>query len=262
MGSLLRSVVLPDEAFESGQVYSVPRSLLVLLIAVVSLSSGLLAAEARPHDLGEQLLLRSRLEDLDALFLNAPPAQYERARRQAEAEARRAFGPAATAVSVLGGTVIWVILYFEMWLLVRLLVQFAGGEEQPIMGRPHRRSQYLVLAVLLPLVLSRLVEAAVLFGTGRGVYERVAAYEEYVQASTVSLSIVSVAGITPESELPAFLVTHITSPFVWWAAYVFVQGARFVYRLSAGPSLAVAACLLGLLSLQHAAITAVGAFFT
>lgn len=250
------ALVAPDTAFVGDRILDVSRLALVFLIVVASLAAGVIEAWARPAALGQDLYLARELDQLDALLLNMPPRQYERARAQAMADARLAFGPAASALRVVGRPLTWVALFYEVWLLLGILVQFAGGEELPVAGHRRLKSQYVVLVAFLPLVAGELAEALTLFGDGGDVYATIATYEEYQAISSASVSFASAFGLAPDSRILAFLVDAALNPFVWWCLFVFVLAAQSVFRLSIRSGVVVAIAVLAILSLQAGAISA------
>lgn len=252
----MTALFAPDTEFLGDKVLQTPRLVLVFLIVIAGLAAGVITEWARPAELGRELYLARELDQLDALLLNMPPQQYERARAQAEADARLAFGPAAAALRVVGRPLLWIALFYEIWLLLGILVQFGGGEERPLAGRRRLRSQYLVLMALLPLVAGELVEAVTLVAGGTGAYETVASYEEYQAVSAASASLGSLLGLEPKSQILAFLVDVGLSPFTWWGLFIFVNGAQAVFRLTIRGGLVVAVAVLVLLALQAGAVSA------
>lgn len=258
---LLRSLTNPGVTLRSGLPVSRIGLLLALLLPVII--GGIAARLAADTDLAEELLLRREIDRLDALMLNAPPSQLEEARATVEAQVERSFTPSVQAVAVATEAVVWVILYYELWLLLILLAQFAGGEERELDGKRHRRSQYLVLLVLQPLAWAQLVSGLLLAATGSSMFEAAATYTEYQQAAQLPLSLAYVFRVNLFGMAPVwrFLLTHGTNPFAWWAVYVFVDGAGETLRLSVGRSLAVAGIVLILLSLQFAGVEAARGFF-
>jgi hypothetical protein len=229
-------------------------------ILALAISGETLVLVARPSHLGRRLLVKSEIRRAETLMLNFSPEQIERVRSEAQRRAARTFGPLGIGIQLVQDAARWVLLFLELWLLLRLLTQFAGGEEQEIEGRPRAGSRYLVLFSLLPPALAQLAKGVVLSLSGGSAFEAAATYTEFRAAATVQLSLLSVAGVDLTRLPPvwSFLISNATNPFVWWAGYILVVGSSVVFRMSAGRSSLVAAALLPLLALQHAALVTVG----
>jgi hypothetical protein len=255
----IRSLVAPDTTFRSGGIYHVPRLVILALLLFAGLLAATVATSVTASDLAQELLLQRELDRIDRIMLNAPMEQREEVKEQVRQQIAMTSGLPAIIGSAVGAVVQWLILFYELWLVSLLLVQFAGGEEHPLAGRRHLRSQYLILMSLIPLVGGELVEAAIVASLDPAQLAGAAAYSDYQEATRVSLSVVEAAGISLADRAPTvrFFLSHLTNPFVWWAGYVYVAGAEEVFGLRARRSVLLAIILLGLLAAQHGALQAV-----
>jgi hypothetical protein len=257
-GLVFRALIVPDSL---PTLVRFSRIGLIVAILAVSAVAGILEVRAQPRELGRELYLSYRLEQLEALLLNAPPNQYDRARAQAEAEAERAFSPIRRAAQALAHPLRRMVAAVEVWLLLRLLVQFAGGEERIETGRNHRLSRRLVLLAVLHVAVGGLVESGILASTVSGVYDAVAGYEEFRRAASVSVSFAWALGLSLDSPSVEYLVYSLTNPFYWCAGYTLVVGGSEVFRLKHRSMLVVSLVLLSLFALQHGAIVSIQGFF-
>lgn len=261
--ALIRSLVTPDASFRRGELYHVPRSVALSALLFLAVLAGTLSAAFHANPTAQELQLRRELQRVERLMLNAPTEQREIAMEQVRRQITRGAGVIGVVQGALGAVVRWLILYFEIWLLVLLLVQFAGGEERPLGPRRHGRSKHLIVSVLAPLILAELVQALLLQSTSPAAYSSAPTYEEYLEAVRVTLSLPEAAGLSLAGLAPTlqFLSRQGSNPFVWWAGYVFVAGSTEVFRLSPRRSSVVAAVVLLLIALQHGALQAVGNLF-
>ncbi|MFW5728223.1 MAG: YIP1 family protein [Spirochaetota bacterium] len=258
--AVIRSLLIPDATFREGKVYHAPRVVVLGLILFAALLAGTLSASFHANEVGRELLLQRELSRLDRLMISAPPEAQRQAAENVRRQLTRGSGIASLVGAAVGAVVQWLILFYEMWLLVLLLIQFAGGEERELLGKRHLRSQYLILMAMVPLILAEVIRAALLLSTSPDVYANAATFEDYQAAARVSLNLVEAAGVslTERSPFTAFVVAKATSPFVWWAGYVFVAGAEEVFHLRARRATVVAVVVLLLMALQHTAIQAAG----
>ncbi len=254
---------MPDTAFREGRLYHLPRVVALGLILFTALVAGTISASFHTNEVGRQLLLQRELARLDRLMINAPPEAQRQAASDVRRQLMRGSGIVSLVTAAVGSVIQWLILFYEMWLLVLLLVQFAGGEERELAGKRHLRSQYLILTALIPLVLAEVIRAVLLSTTSPAVYANAATYQDYQEAVRVSLSMVEAAGVSlaDRGAFTTFVVARATNPFVWWTGYVFVAGSQEVFHLNARRASVVALVILLLMALQHTAIQAAGNLF-
>ena len=260
----IRSLVAPDTTFRTGRIYHVPRLIILTLLLFVGLVAATLAASVTTSDLAVELLLERELDRIERIMLNAPAEQREEVKTQVRQQVAMGSGLPA----IIGGAVLavvqWLVIFYELWLVTLLLVQFAGGEEHPLAGRRHLRSQYLVLVALIPVLSSRVIEALLMSSVDPARLATAATYSEYQELVRVSLSVLEVGGVSLGNLSPTvrFFVSHITNPFVWWAGYVYVLGAVEVFRLSVKRASLLALILVALMAAQHGAVQAISQLIT
>lgn len=262
--ALIRSLFAPDEMFETDTAFRLPRLVLLMLILFAALVAGSLSASFHTNEVAEELLLQRELNRIERVMLNAPTEQREEAMAQIRRQISQGSGVISIVTGAVGTVVAWLIVFYELWLITILLIQFAGGEERPLGPDRHARSRHLVLTAMIPLIVAELLRALVLIGTDPEVYRNAATYTDYQEAVAVTLSVFSVAGVEPTdlAPFPRFLLTRGGSPFVWWAVYVFAAGATEVFRIRLRRALMIAMVLFMLLALQSSALQAVGNLFS
>jgi hypothetical protein len=240
----MRVLIAQDRAFAIRVASGV--SLLVLLAlqmaAVVAGETMILWRTSGP-ELRRIALVESLhvAEQRSTLF--AEPEEVDRRRAAAYRRLTAPTGAVAKTAAVLLSGLVLPAAVVVSWLALLVLVQFLGGEEPRVPGRP-RGSIRLVAVAFTPLALRRLVSGVVTLATidpatAAAGATTVAAYRD---RATMRFDLAALADAIPGGfvERAALL---LTDPFGVWALAILAAGAAALLRLQAPRALALAAVI-------------------
>ena len=246
MPGFVQALILPDTAFKGDRLYSSPRAPLFLVLFLLVLTGAAFTVRFHQNDTRRLLVEAENMRRLSSMMENVP--QEGRDAMLERASSNRVALAAALIAGLVFGSLSWLLLSFEIWLLNILLMQFLGGEESPIAQKKHRRSQYLSLYCLIPLGLQELLKGVVFFFKDANAIENVLTLQEYNAATRVSFSLITFFGIGELDGLVGFLLHGITNPFFLWVFLIAIFGGRSIFRIGTGKmviSLVITFTLIG-----------------
>jgi hypothetical protein len=128
----------------------------------------------------------------------------------------------------------WLIILLEAWLLAIILMQFFGGEEQPLDEKKHRRSFYLAAYALIPQAIQEVLRGVILVFKDPTQIGNVLTLAEYAEATEISFSLLSLFDISGLPGIVEYILFNLTNPFFLWALAIGLFGGISVYRIKAG----------------------------
>ena len=195
---------------------------------------------------------------IDRMMEGAPDSARTEALRSA-AESLTGEGSAvldAVSTSVPGG--LFLLYLTELWALLVLYAQFAGGEELPVGERRHRRSLMLAAYTLAPLALRELASGLLVgLQDPSGVRNAVSA-AGYRAATGISFSPLSLLELDPVPAFVRFMLLFLTDPFFIWAGVVLWAGCREVFRLKGSRAAIPVFVMAAAFALNETALESIG----
>lgn len=162
----------------------------------------------------------------------------------------------AISTAVPGG--LFLLYLTELWALLVLYAQFAGGEELPVGERHHRRSLVLAAYALAPFAIRELASGLVIgLQDSSGVRNAVSA-AGYRAATGISFSPLSLLELGPVPAFVRFVLLFLTDPFFIWAGVVLWAGCREVFRLQGKRAVIPVFVMAAAFALNEAALESIG----
>ena len=182
-----------------------------------------------------------------------PDEELRSARKSLTGEVPR---PGRVSTSVPGG--LFLLYLTELWALLVLYAQFAGGEELPVGERRHRRSLMLAAYTLAPLALRELASGLLVgLQDPSGVRNAVSA-AGYRAATGISFSPLSLLELDPVPAFVRFILLFLTDPFFIWAGFVLCAGCREVFRLKGSRAAIPVFVMAAAFALNETALESIG----
>ncbi len=256
LSAIPRALVMPDRVFAEDTVYGVPKWLLLLLIFSLFLVGQRLAVGYHENAHAKELQLLEATTQLDSLMQSAPPQAQEQARQQVVNTILGPQNAVITSINMVGGTLLFLLLAVEVWLLSMVVSQFFGGQEDRHVH--DRASLTLSLIAFIPLALRRLLQGLVLSFRNPDAAANALTLKDYNAVSAVHFDFYSLLSLKGIPELLAWIGRLLTDPFFLWTIAILVFGGRRVFRLSLKGALAQSALLVAILSLQGALLGRIG----
>jgi hypothetical protein len=167
-------------------------------------------------------------------------------------------GAVFTSVSVVSSGLWFLVIALEEWLVLSVLAQFAGGEEERAPNGRRRGSMLLVMVASVPLALRKLVEGIVMSLKDPAIAANALTLSDYRAFSKVRLDLYGLLRLPDLPAFPGYLVRRATDPFSLWCLCVLVVGGVAVYRMPIRKTLFQSGLLLVVLAAQTALFAAIG----
>jgi hypothetical protein len=258
LSSVLAALVRPDQAFRPGGMRSI-RPLLLAMALFLPYVVGQRLVSGYDRNPEVQILAMAEVESrVGSLMANAPAEIRDRARTQMARALTGGGGTALASVSVVASGLGFLLVAMESWLVLSVLAQFAGGEEEPAAGARHRPSMVLVLVAFLPLALRKLAEGVVIALKDPSVAANALTLSDYRELSRVRFDLYGLLHLPSVSAFVAYLLRSLTDPFSLWFLCILIVGGTRVYRMQARKTALQASILLLLFAAQSALFNAIG----
>lgn len=256
--SVLTALFAPDRAFRPGGTGTIrPLVLALVLFLLYVVGQRMVSGYNQNPDI--QLLAIGEAEArMGSLMTGAPPRVQEQARGRLVQALVGGGSTALAAMSIVGAAVGFLLVAMEAWLVLSVLAQFAGGEEQRGADGRRRASRDLVFVSFIPLAIRKLAEGVVMAFKDPAVAANSLTLSDYRELSRVRFDLY---GLLDLPKLPPFLVyilRSVTDPFALWFLFILVVGGTQVYRMPPTKTLLQAALLLVVLAAQYALFSTIG----
>jgi hypothetical protein len=256
LASLGEALVRPDRAFAGQGLYRIPKSLLFLLLFLLFVAGARLAAGYDQNAHAKQLALTEADSRMSGFMTNAPPEAQARAREQMVASILGNQSGLFTSISVVFSGAFFLVVLLESWLVITIVTQFFGGQEER--HGPERPSLSLMLVAFVPLALRKVLEGAVLAFRSPDAASNALTLTDYRAVSAVRFDLFSLLAPQGVPGFLAVLARFLTDPFFLWALALVTLGGREVFRLPLRSALGQALILVVILTLQAALLGGVG----
>ena len=249
--SVYGALVTPDRAFTRERQFTASRFLLFLLIFVLVFSGSVLTQRFNRNETMIALSTEEAVRRIEKSMANAPREQREAAiERVVQSQDLKQVRVMLVAGLVFSSAV-WALFVLEIWFLSIILMQFLGGEEQPIGEKKHRRSLYLALYAIIPLALQALVRGIVYYFKDPADISSALSLSEYMEAAEVSFSLLGLVHAGGLAGFAKYAAQNLTNPFCLWTLAVAYFGGRSVFGISRIKMLIAVAVVFVLVGLQN-----------
>ncbi len=256
--SILSALFAPDRAFRPGGAGTI-RPLLLVLVLFTLYAIGQRLVSGYDQNPEIQLLAIGEAESrMGSLMTGAPPEVQQQARSRMVQALVGGGSTALAAVSVVASALGFLVVAMEAWLVLSVLAQFAGGEEERGADGRRRASRDLVFVSFIPLAIRKLAEGVVMAFKDPAVAGNSLTLSDYRELSRVRFDLY---GLLELPKLPPFLVYILrsaTDPFALWFLCILVVGGTQVYRMPVAKTLLQASLLLVVFAAQYALFAAIG----
>jgi hypothetical protein len=254
--SFAQALVRPDRAFAGRELYQVPKSLLFLLLFLLYVVGGRLAAGYDQNAHAKELALIEADSRMSGFITNAPPEAQARAREQMVGSILGNQSGIITSISVVFSGLFFLVIVLEAWLVSTIVTQFFGGQEER--HGPERPSLSLMLVAFVPVALRKVLEGAVLAFRSPDAASNALTLIDYRAVSAVRFDLFSFVAPQGVPGFVAALGRMLTDPFFLWALALVALGGREVFRLPLKSAVSQALILVVLLALQATLLQSIG----
>jgi hypothetical protein len=206
-----------------------------------------------------QLLAIGEVETRIGSLMTGAPAEVQDQARSRMVQALLGGGSTALAsISILASGLGFLILAMEVWLVLSVLAQFAGGEEERSADGRHRNSLLFVLVAFVPLALRKLAEGLVMSLKDPAVAANSLTLSDYRELSKVHFDLYGLLHLPRLPAFPDYLLRSATDPFSLWFLCILVVGGTRIYRMPLPKTALQVLLLLVVLAAQSALFAAIG----
>lgn len=250
------ALLYPDRIFDDNRIYRgtvVPLALILFLLFVVGER---LVYGYYQNPFTRLLAALEADQRVSRLMAAAPEEAREQVRGRMTdrllGNRSRYFG--AVTITLTG--LLFMVLILETWVVMAVLSQFFGGQEERKLGR--RPSVYLAFYAFVPLAVRKLIEGVLMTVRDPGLAANALTLDMFRQSSRVSFSLAVFLPQEAAGSLLANLVAFYTDPFLLWCFAILVMGAREVYRIRLRNAFWLAAGCMIVLGAQNHLLRALG----
>jgi hypothetical protein len=256
--SLAEALIRPDRAFRQGGLASIrPLSIAIVLFLLYAIGQRLISGYDQNPDI--QLLAIGEVETRIGSLMTAAPADVQNQTRSRMVQALLGGGSTVLAsFSIVASALGFLILAMEVWLVLSVLAQFAGGEEERGADGRHRKSMLFVLVAFIPLALRKLAEGLVMAFKDPAVAANSLTLSDYRELSKVHFDLYGLLRLPHLPAFPGYLVRSATDPFSLWFLCILVVGGTRIYRMPFAKTLLQALLLLVVLAAQSTLFATIG----
>jgi hypothetical protein len=254
---IARALVAPDRAFSDPRTGRMPKAALLACLFIACLAGERLASGFYRNAHATSLAILEADARLSGFMANAPAEAQARARQQMLSAILGDQSTLLAAVSITLSGLAFVLVLLEMWLVLSVVSQFFGGQEERT--RLSDRPSFTMLSIaFIPLALRRLAIGVVQAFQSPEAASNALTLTEYRARSAVRFDLWSLLGAAGVPEFLAAAARMLSDPFFLWTLAIIAFGGRAVYRMPLRSSILQVLVLVALLSLQAAALKAIG----
>jgi hypothetical protein len=254
---IARALVEPDRAFSDPRSGRMPKAALLACLFIACLAGERLASGFYRNAHATSLAILEVDARLSGLMANAPAEAQARAREQMLSAILGDRSTLLAAVSITASGLVCILVLLEMWLVLSVVSQFFGGQEERT--RLADRPSFTMLSIaFIPLALRRLALGVVQTFQSPEAASNALTLAEYRARSAVRLDLWSLLQVNGVPEFLAAAARMLSDPFFLWTLAIIAFGGRAVYRMPLRSSILQVLILVALLSLQAAGLKAIG----
>ena len=240
-----KALFFPDRTFAEKKTYqcSIPLLLLLLFLLFIIGERMTFGYYQNPY---VRILAVTEAEDLvDRIMAPAPDEAKTEARARIAERLTGNGNPVLNAVSITLSALVFVLIVLEVWVLISILSQFFGGQEQKLEG--VKPSLFLAAYAFIPLALRKLLEGIVMMLKDPRVASNALTLDAFRELSSVKFSLFAV-----------FPLDVLTDPFFLWTALILAFGSKDVFKIPLKNAITLAGILILLLAVQNHLLRSLG----
>ena len=257
LNNVYRALITPESAFADEKVFRPKVIVLMAVSFVIFLGGSILSLQFHQNETLRTLSVAEATRRIESQFGGGSPEAKARAVESAERSLNRSGFSVFGLIGAAMGAAFRIGIAIEVWVILLIISQFAGGEESPLGRRKHRRSLCMCLYALIPLALRDLVTGFLISIRDPDSVRSVLTMAEYQAETAVNINIGAFLDL---GSLPAFFryfAANLTDPFFLWFLAVLVVGSAAVYKLKFRRALVLSGVVILVLAGQNAGVDAI-----